>query len=66
MTDQQELDLLKQNRPDLVAACRALVREELHALFKVQRESFIRIVKTLEREYGQGKVEQSATQNSLT
>lgn len=66
MTDQQELDILKQERPDLVAAMRALIREELQALFKVQREANIKITRCLERQYGQGRVEQSATQNSLT
>lgn len=58
MNDQQELELLKQNRPDVVAALRALVREELAPLIKVQRESYLRIVRTLERQYDQGKAEQ--------
>ena len=41
MTDQEELEILKQQKPDLVAAIRALIVEELKGFADVIRRTNI-------------------------
>lgn len=52
MTDQQELEILKQQQPDLVAAMRAVIREETASDLEMLFRCLMQLARHLARKYG--------------
>ena len=50
MTDHQELEILKQQKPDLVAAMRALFREEMMRWAIGRRDAMMQEIRFIEKE----------------
>lgn len=50
MTDHEELEILKQQKPDLVAAMRALFREEMMRWANGRRDAMMQEIRFIEKE----------------